>query len=75
VRLANELGLDIAKFNSDRHSESAQNAINQDIELAQGLGINGTPTFIMNGIPFAGAVSLADMERVLQEVKTALAPK
>jgi len=75
IKLANDLGLDIAKFNGDRQSQSAKDAINQDIELAQGLGINSTPTFIMNGIPFAGAVSLADMESVLNEVKTASAPK
>jgi len=75
VKLANDLGLDVAKFNSDRQSASAKEAINKDIELAQGLGINSTPTFIMNGIPFAGAVSLADMESVLNEVKTASAAK
>ncbi len=75
VQLAKDLGLNVDKFNSDRQSESARNAINQDIELAQALGINGTPTFIMNGISFSGAVPLSEMENVLQQVKTALAPK
>ncbi len=75
VQLAKDLGLNVDKFNRDRQSESARNAINQDIELAQALGINGTPTFIMNGISFSGAVPLSEMENVLQQVKTALAPK
>ncbi len=75
VQLAKDLGLNVDKFNRDRQSESARNAINQDIELAQALGINGTPTFIMNGISFSGAVPLSEMENVLQQVKTALATK
>jgi protein-disulfide isomerase len=51
VELAKELKLDLAKFNQDRASDAANKAIEAD--KAQGLkvGVNGTPTFVINGIP------------------------
>jgi protein-disulfide isomerase len=51
VELAKELKLDLAKFEQDRASEFASKAIEAD--KAQGLkaGVNGTPTFVINGIP------------------------
>ncbi len=51
VELAQELKLDLAKFNQDRASDGAEKAIEAD--KAQGLkaGVNGTPTFVINGIP------------------------
>jgi protein-disulfide isomerase len=51
VELAKELKLDLAKFDQDRASDAAAKAIEAD--KAQGLkvGVNGTPTFVINGIP------------------------
>jgi protein-disulfide isomerase len=72
IKIANDLQLDIAKFNKDRQSAQAKQAIDKDIRLAQDLGVNGTPAFFMNGVAFSGAVSLSDMESVLKEVQANL---
>jgi len=61
--IATNLKLDLDKFKSDR--ALADNAIAQDMQLAQKLGITGTPFFVMNGETFSGAVQLSDMEKVL----------
>ena len=58
VALAAQIGLDVEKFNRDRNSPEAEAAINQDIELAQALGIRGTPTFVMNGLLIPGGAPL-----------------
>lgn len=62
---AKDLNLDLEQFNSDRNGVAASTAIAQDVNLAERLGITGTPFFVMNGEAFAGAVQLADIESIL----------
>ncbi|MCT7974061.1 DsbA family protein [Laspinema olomoucense] len=69
--IAQKLNLDLEKFNSDRQSEAAQAAIEEDLILARKLGINGTPFFFMNEEPFSGAVELSEMETILARIKSA----
>lgn len=68
LEVANNLGLDIEKFNSDRQSEAATNSIETDVKLAQKIGVSGTPFFVMNGETFSGAVKLSQMEETLAKV-------
>ncbi|MBC7881285.1 MAG: DsbA family protein [Anaerolineae bacterium] len=51
VELAKALKLDLAKFNQDRASDQAAKAIEADKAQATKAGVNGTPTFVLNGIP------------------------
>jgi protein-disulfide isomerase len=67
--IAKTLGLDIAKFNRDRASQAAQTAIEKDLQLADQLGISGTPFFAMNGQAFSGAVDLATLEKNLTQAQ------
>jgi protein-disulfide isomerase len=64
---ATSLKLDITKFNADR--KIADNFIVQDFQLGRKLGVDGTPTFIINGEVVTGAASLADLETALAKVK------
>ncbi len=66
--IAQKLNLKLDKFNTDRNSPAAEAAIQKDVQLAQSLGIQGTPFFIMNGQPFSGAIELAEMEKILASV-------
>lgn len=68
VATAKTLNLDIEQFNRDRSGDAANRAIQQDMLMAQRLGIAGTPFFVMNGEAFSGAVQLSDMEDVLARV-------
>lgn len=69
VATAKNLNLDLEKFNQDRNGNAASLAIQQDMVMAQKLGIGGTPFFVMNGEAFSGAVQVSDMEKVLARVK------
>jgi protein-disulfide isomerase len=66
--IAQKLNLKLDKFNSDRNSPAAEAAIQKDLQLAQSLGIEGTPFFIMNGKTFSGAIQLAEMESILASI-------
>lgn len=56
LKAAKELGLNISRFNKDRSSNAASMSIQRDTELAELLGISGTPFFLLNGSTFSGVV-------------------
>lgn len=66
--IAKTLKLDIAKFNSARQSNAASIAIQKDLQLAESIGIEGTPFFFINDQSLSGAVELAQMEKALERV-------
>ncbi|HVQ39300.1 MAG TPA: thioredoxin domain-containing protein [Pyrinomonadaceae bacterium] len=49
LKLARDLGLDIARFESDLASEEVKMRIQADQEAAARQGIDGTPTILING--------------------------
>ena len=49
VSYARELGLNISQFQADMDSNRVEQAIVADIQKAAALGINGTPTIIIDG--------------------------
>ena len=55
VALATELGLDAEKFATDMDSPTVVATINKRAEEARQLGVTGTPSFILNGVPIVGA--------------------
>jgi protein-disulfide isomerase len=63
---AKSLNLDLEKFEQDR--AIADSAIEQDIRLAEALGLSGTPFLVMNGEAFSGDVQLSDLENALARV-------
>lgn len=73
-KIAQDLGLDMKKFTGDR--PKAQAAIEKDLELAQKLGLNGTPFFILASTEtgkfetFSGALDLQQYEEKLKTVTT-----
>jgi len=69
--IAKRLSLDLARFERDR--ARAIPAIQPDIDLAEALGLSGTPVLVMNGEVLTGAVALTDLEAVLERVRHTIA--
>jgi len=46
---AKQLGLDVAKFESDMKSDAVKKEIQADMRMAQNVGVRGTPTIFVNG--------------------------
>lgn len=63
---AEELGLDMARFDADYSSEEVAARVQRDIDDGTALGVAGTPTFFVNGQPFEPQ-SVDDFDRVLNE--------
>jgi protein-disulfide isomerase len=68
VATAKALNLDLKKFDQDRQGEAVSAAIQKDVELAEKLGVAGTPFLVMNGEPLAGAVQVPELEALLAKV-------
>lgn len=68
VELATSIGLDVAKFNQDRTSPAAEEAVQRDLALAQQLELESTPTFLMNDLLIPGNISPELMETLFQDI-------
>ena len=55
IETAEKLKLNINKFNADRKSATINNEIDQDVEDARELGVQGTPFFVIDGQTLSGA--------------------
>ncbi|MBF2063580.1 MAG: thioredoxin domain-containing protein [Calothrix sp. C42_A2020_038] len=68
IATAKALNLDIKRFNQDRNSSAATEAINNDIELAQEIGVDATPRLAMNGEPVNGDIQIDNLEAILTQI-------
>lgn len=63
--MAQQLELDMDKFRSDLNDESIVDRVEGDFESGMMSGVNGTPTFFVNGQKFDGGAE--DLVQVLRE--------
>ncbi len=62
LKLAENLNLDIEQFNNDIALDSVNEKVENDFESGIRSGVNGTPTFFVNGNRFdGGALDLLEM--------------
>ena len=63
---AQELGLDLARFDECVASGKHDGAIREDVRLAQGLGVQGTPAFLLGRrVPKSDKVEVLDVVKGL----------
>jgi protein-disulfide isomerase len=67
--LAKDLKVDMNKLAKDVKSEAVQKRIDADMEEAAKFGFQGTPGFILNGIPVKGAYPAAHFDSLIEELK------
>jgi protein-disulfide isomerase len=67
---ASALALDVAKFEKALDSPQVEERVQDDIDEGQRIGVRGTPTFVINGRVFSGALPYeafkAQVEQTLQ---------
>ena len=65
---AKELNLDVNKFNTDLETHKYKKVIDNDMKLARGAGVRGTPTFFINGKKLVGAKPLNAFQAVIDGI-------
>ena len=61
VGYAKKLGLNVARFEKDMDSDQTKKAIAADVAEGTKLGVNGTPSYTVNGKLYSGARPLAQL--------------
>ena len=69
--LARQVGLDIAKLKDDMNAPEVEALIEKTHKLAQDLGINGTPGFIIGDQIIPGAVGADELKKKIAEARKA----
>ena len=65
MRLAKSVGLDTDRLKKDMESAEVTGAIAKNQQLAEELGIRGTPAFIIGDELVPGAIKLEDMKSLV----------
>lgn len=66
VTFAQQLGLDVEKFKADMDSAEIRTAVQNDLKQAVKLGVQSTPTLIVNGTEIRGARSLCSFIEAIE---------
>jgi len=65
LQYARQLNLDLPRFQNRLQSRYYEAAVKQDLALADALGVNGTPTFFINGQKLEGEQTAERFKRVI----------
>ena len=71
-QMAREMGFDVDGLKADMNSDEISRIIQDNIELARALGINGTPSFIIGDQLVPGAVSLDTLKELIARARRQL---
>jgi protein-disulfide isomerase len=67
--VSKRLGANMKKLNKDLSSTMVTNRIKSDMAEAQQFGMQGTPGFLINGVPIRGAYPIDRFDQVIGELK------
>jgi len=62
LAVAKEVGLDMARLEKDLGGDEPKPTIEESLQIAEALGLNGTPSYVIGGDVVVGAVGLAALK-------------
>lgn len=66
---AREANLDVERFRADLLNSAYAEAVSQDFQEGQQLGISGTPAFVVNGQMIVGLQPMETFEQVIEDAR------
>jgi protein-disulfide isomerase len=72
---AKALGFNIEKLKKDAQSQAVKDAVEADAKEAARLGFDGTPGFLINGVPVRGAYPPEHFDMLIQKIDEAAKKK
>ncbi|MBA3545192.1 MAG: thioredoxin domain-containing protein [Nannocystis sp.] len=71
-KLGEKLGLDLPRYETDRHSDAGRASVDADQTAGNKGGASGTPYFLVNGHPYSGALPAKQWREIIKyEMKAA----
>jgi protein-disulfide isomerase len=70
MAVAKEIGLDMARLEKDLKSDEVTASINESMKLAEALGLNGTPSYVIGNDVVVGAVGLTALGDKIKAART-----
>lgn len=67
AEIAKVVGLDVEKMKKDANSDKVQNKINESMKIAQDIGIQGTPAFIVGDKLYRGYIGEAALIKSVED--------
>ena len=67
--LAAEVGLDVDQLRVDMESDAVSQEISANLQLAEAIGVRGTPAFVVGDRVIPGAVGLDALEDAIDRVR------
>jgi protein-disulfide isomerase len=62
LAVAKEVGLDMARIEKDMAGDEAKTTLEENMHMAEALGLNGTPSYVIGSEVVVGAVGLAALK-------------
>jgi protein-disulfide isomerase len=66
---AKEAGFDVARIERDLQSAEVRTSLEESMQLAEALGINGTPSYVVGESVVAGAVGVATLKQQIAQAR------
>jgi len=66
LAVAKEVGFDMPRLEKDMNSDEVKTTIDEDMKLADALGVSGTPTYVVGDQVVVGAVGLDELKATLK---------
>jgi protein-disulfide isomerase len=69
LAIAKEVGLDMARLEKDMKSPEIQKTLQKDFKLAEALGLNGTPSYVIGDNVIVGAIGLKGLQEKINTAR------
>jgi protein-disulfide isomerase len=69
LAVAKEVGFDMARIQKDMNSPEVKTTIDEDMKLADDIGVDGTPSYVIGDQVVVGAVGFDDLKQKLATLK------
>jgi protein-disulfide isomerase len=69
MRIASSLGMDVDRLKADMQLPDIDAHIATSMEISQGLGFNGTPSFVIGDVTVPGFVEQEDLAKLIEQAR------
>jgi protein-disulfide isomerase len=69
LAVAREIGMDVDRIERDMKSGAVENTLKEDFRLAEALGLNGTPSYVIGEEVVVGAVGLGALKEKINNAR------